>query len=55
MSKDQINVSTHYDLICVGGGIMSAILALLTRLVKPELKILFLECLEDVALKSSAV
>ena len=43
-----------YDLICVGGGIMSATLALLTKILKPELKILILERLDDVAKESSA-
>lgn len=43
-----------YDLICVGGGIMSATLALLTKILKPELKILILERLDEVAQESSA-
>lgn len=33
MSK--IEVNKDYDLICVGGGIMSATLALLTRMIDP--------------------
>ncbi|MFL0354403.1 malate dehydrogenase (quinone) [Xanthomarina sp. GH4-25] len=44
----------HYDLICVGGGIMSATLALLTKLLDPNLRVLILEKLEHVALESSA-
>ena len=44
----------HYDLICVGGGIMSANLALLAKMLKPELSILILERLGDVAQESSA-
>ena len=44
----------HYDLICVGGGIMSATLALLTKLIAPEKKILILERLDKVAQESSA-
>jgi len=44
----------HYDLICVGGGIMSANLALLAKMIKPDLNILILERLDDVALESSA-
>lgn len=44
----------HYDLICVGGGIMSANLALLAKMIKPELSILILERLGDVAQESSA-
>ncbi|GGG43193.1 malate dehydrogenase (quinone) [Bizionia arctica] len=43
----------EYDLICVGGGIMSATLALLTKLMDPTAKILILEKLGDVALESS--
>ncbi len=54
MSKQDININTDYDLICIGAGIMSATLALLVKLVKPELKVLILERLEDVALESSA-
>lgn len=52
MPKDVSN--QHYDLICVGGGIMSANLALLAKMVKPDLNILILERLEGVALESSA-
>jgi len=44
----------HYDLICVGGGIMSATLALLTKILNPDASILILERLDDVALESSA-
>lgn len=54
MANDPITVNKEYDLICVGGGIMSATLALLTKLLKPELKVLILERLEDVAQESSA-
>lgn len=43
-----------YDLICVGGGIMSATLALMTKLLKPDLDILILERLNKVAQESSA-
>ena len=50
----KIEVNKEYDLICVGAGIMSATLALITKLIKPETKILILERLEDVALESSA-
>lgn len=49
-----MNFEKEYDLICVGGGIMSANLALLAKLLDPTLKILILERLEDVALESSA-
>ncbi|WP_299891886.1 malate dehydrogenase (quinone) [uncultured Lacinutrix sp.] len=54
MTKQTINVNKDYDLICVGGGIMSATLALLIKLVKPELSILILERLDTVGLESSA-
>lgn len=43
-----------YDLICVGGGIMSANLALLAKMLEPDLNILILERLGDVAQESSA-
>ena len=49
-----IEVNTDYDLICVGGGIMSATLALLAKLVNPDLNILILERLDSVGLESSA-
>ncbi len=44
----------RYDLICVGGGIMSATLAVLLKNLKPDLSILILERLDQVALESSA-
>jgi malate dehydrogenase (quinone) len=44
----------EYDLICVGGGIMSATLALITKLLKPEMNILIVERLENVAQEGSA-
>lgn len=43
-----------YDLICVGGGIMSATLALMLKQIDPKLKILILERLDKVAMESSA-
>ena len=43
-----------YDLICVGGGIMSATLALLAKKLEPNLQILILERLEGIAKESSA-
>lgn len=49
-----MNSKKEYDLICVGGGIMSANLALLAKLLNPEIKILILEKLSDVAQESSA-
>ncbi len=54
MTKDSIMVNREYDLICVGGGIMSATLALITKLLKPETNILILERLDHVAKESSA-
>ena len=44
----------EYDLICVGGGIMSTTLALLTQLLDPSKSIAIIERLGDVALESSA-
>ncbi len=43
-----------YDLVCVGGGIMSATLALISKLLKPDLNILIVERLDKVAKESSA-
>lgn len=54
MDLKKSKVNTDYDLICVGGGIMSATLALLAKIIDPKIKILILERLEDVALESSA-
>ncbi len=47
-------LQTEYDLICIGGGIMSANLALLAKIFNPELKVLILERLDKVAQESSA-
>ncbi|WP_397362533.1 malate dehydrogenase (quinone) [Olleya sp. R77988] len=52
MNKDKIE--KEYDLICVGGGIMSATLALMAKILKPDLKVLIVERLDDVAQESSA-
>ncbi len=49
-----MNFKKKYDLICVGGGIMSANFALLAKLLKPELNVLILERLDAVALESSS-
>ncbi len=43
----------QYDLVCVGGGIMSANLALLTKILNPNKKILIVERLDDVAKEST--
>lgn len=48
------DIKGHYDLICVGGGIMSATLALMLKLIDKNQKILILERLDRVALESSA-
>lgn len=52
--SEKIHVNKDYDLICVGGGIMSATLALMAKLLNPNMKILIFERLEAVALESSA-
>lgn len=49
----QKHIQEHYDLICVGGGIMSATLALMLKLIDKNQKILILERLDEVALESS--
>lgn len=54
MNNAPININKEYDLICVGGGIMSATLALLAKLMDTNLKVLIFERLESVALESSA-
>lgn len=51
---DKNKILDHYDLVCVGGGIMSATLALMLKLIDKNHKILILERLDDVALESSA-
>ena len=48
------DIKGHYDLICVGGGIMSATLALMLKLIDKNQKILILERLDRVSLESSA-
>ena len=50
----KINAEIEYDLICVGGGIMSATLALISKILQPELKVLIVERLDKVAQESSA-
>ncbi len=47
-------IEEKYDLICIGGGIMSATLALMLKLIDKNQKILILERLDKVALESSA-
>jgi len=48
-----VPTSRQYDLILVGGGIMSATLAVLLRQANPELKMIVLERLDAVSLESS--
>lgn len=43
----------EYDLICAGGGIMSATLALMLKLVDPKMKIIIFERLEKVSQEST--
>lgn len=54
MASEEKIETRVYDLICVGGGIMSATLALLTKILDPNLQILILERLDEVAQESSA-
>lgn len=49
----KLPAENNYDLICIGGGIMSATLALITKLLDPEAKIIIFERLEQVAEESS--
>lgn len=42
-----------YDLICIGGGIMSATLSLMLKLIDPEARIIIFERLSEVAEESS--
>lgn len=44
---------SEYDLVLIGGGIMSATLAVLLRHVNPDLKLVVLERLPEVAMESS--
>ncbi len=48
-----VSDSKDYDLILIGGGIMSATLAVLLKQVRPQIKMLVIERLDDVALESS--
>ena len=50
----KIKIDKEYDFICVGGGIMSATLSLMLKLLNPELKIIIFERLDEVAQESSA-
>jgi malate dehydrogenase (quinone) len=48
-----VSNSEHYDLALVGGGIMSATLGVLIKLVNPKAKVVLFERLDQVALESS--
>lgn len=48
-----MSFSEHYDLALVGGGIMSATLGVLTKLLNPASSIVLFERLDDVGLESS--
>ena len=50
----RIESAEKYDLICVGGGIMSATLALLYKMLDPNAKVAVFERLDHVAQESSA-
>ena len=47
------NPKEKYDLICVGGGIMSATLALMTKIIDPDANIIIFERLKKVAQEST--
>lgn len=49
-----VKVDEQYDIICVGGGIMSTTLALILKLLDPDLKVVIFERLDEVGLESSA-
>lgn len=51
---DKIEIDKDYDLVCVGGGIMSATLALMLKLLDPEIRIIIFERLDQTAQESSA-
>lgn len=48
------NINTHYDFVLIGGGIMSATLAMLLHELQPDAKIIVFEKLNDVAEESSS-
>lgn len=52
--NNELEVNREYDFICVGGGIMSASLAIMLKILEPDLKIIIFEKLDEVALESSA-
>ena len=48
------NIYEYYDFVLIGGGIMSATLAMLLHELEPQAKIIILEKLNKVAEESSA-
>lgn len=50
----KVKIDKEYDFICIGGGIMSASLSLMLKLLDPDLKIIIFERLDEVAQESSA-
>ena len=51
---EKIKINKDYDIICVGGGIMSATLALMLKMLDPKISIIIFERLDQVAQESSA-
>ncbi len=47
-------INRKYDFICVGGGVMSATLAIMLKILDPDLNVIIFEKLDEVALESSA-
>jgi len=52
--SDVVHSDNHYDAVLVGGGIMSATLAVLLNEVAPEMRVLIVERLHSPALESTA-
>jgi len=51
---EKIDINKEYDIICIGGGIMSATLSLMLKILDKNLKIIIFERLDEVALESTA-
>lgn len=51
---EKVKIDKEYDIICIGGGIMSATLSLMLKLLDPDIKIIIFERLDEVAQESSA-
>ena len=51
---EKINSDNRFDAVLVGGGIMSATLAVLLHEIDPDLRLLMIEKLEEPALESSS-